>query len=87
MPRATKSPGAPPVRLEEWIKDQRARLGYSQAKLARLLETTEKNVGNGESGRNRPSLPLLLRLHVLFGVPLPYSLDDSPTRVWSNAAA
>jgi DNA-binding XRE family transcriptional regulator len=44
--------GAPPVRLEEWIKDQRGRLGYSQAKLARLLETTEKNVGNWESGRN-----------------------------------
>jgi DNA-binding transcriptional regulator YiaG len=81
------SAGAPPLRLEAWIKMQRRRLGYSQAKLARLLETDEKNVRNWETGRNRPSLPLLLRIHVLFGVPLPYSLDDSPTRVRLKGAA
>lgn len=87
MPRATKSPGAPPVRLQVWIRENRERLDLSQSRLARALDTTEKNVRNWESGRNRPSLGLLLRLHVLFGEPLPYSIDDSTTRVWSNAAA
>jgi transcriptional regulator with XRE-family HTH domain len=87
MTQQGQLPGAPPVRLEVWIRDQRRRLGYSQSKLARLIDTDEKNVRNWEKGRNRPSLPLLLRLHVLFGVPLPYSLDDPTTRVWLKVPA
>ena len=79
--------GPPRISLERWIKVQRMSLGYTQAKLARILETEEKNIRNWESGRNRPSLPLLLRLHVLFGEPLPYSLNDSATRVRLKASA
>ena len=44
----------------------------SDLKLARVLETTEKNVRNWESGRIYPSWPHYVRMCLAFGWPLPY---------------
>lgn len=70
----------PPASLGQAIKAARRELGWSQAKLARELDTSEKNVSNWEAGRNLPSHPLYSRMCLLFGWPLPYSGKSHPAR-------
>ena len=63
----------PPASLAQAIKAARLDRGWSQAKVARQLDTSEKNVSNWEAGRNLPSYPLYSRMCLLFGWPLPYA--------------
>jgi DNA-binding XRE family transcriptional regulator len=69
MPRTRE-----PQTLAEAIKAEREKRGWSQSKLARKLDTGEKNVKNWEAGK-RPSFPLYARMCLLFEWPLPYSGD------------
>lgn len=62
-----------PRSLGEAIRAERTRRSWSQSKLARLLETSEKNIHNWESGKVFPSYPLYARMCLLFGWELPYT--------------
>jgi transcriptional regulator with XRE-family HTH domain len=61
-----------PQSLAEAIRQEREDRQWSQSKLARMLDTPEKNVKNWEGG-TLPSFPLYARMCLLFGWPLPYS--------------
>lgn len=74
-----------PESLAEAIKAGRAERGWSQSKLARLLEATETSVQTWESSRGYPSFALYSRMCLLFEWPLPYS-GDSPTARESSFA-
>jgi transcriptional regulator with XRE-family HTH domain len=65
----------PPRSLAEAIRREREQREWSQSKLARMLDTPEKNVKNWEGGHTLPSFGLYARMCLLFGWPLPYSGD------------
>lgn len=66
------------VILGERIEKQRKLLGMSREKLAERLDLSTSYVGALEGGRKNPSLPVLWKIHKLFGKPLSYFLiDDS----------
>lgn len=58
------------------VKAARLAKGWSQARLARLLEVPEATVQNWESGRTEPRFTLYARMCLLFGWPLPYAADS-----------
>jgi ribosome-binding protein aMBF1 (putative translation factor) len=80
MARASKPPSTLPPSLAEAIREARLANGWSQSKLARLLDTPESSVQKWESGRNLPSHPHYARMCLLFGWPLPYSGESSTAR-------
>jgi transcriptional regulator with XRE-family HTH domain len=70
---------APPQSLAEAIRAARTERGWSQSKLARVLDTTEQSVHNWESGKY-PSHHWYAQLCLVFGWPLPYSGNSSTAR-------
>ena len=53
--------------MENTIPDERARLGWSQQRLADELGVSRQTVISLEKGRYDPSLPLAFRLAAVFG--------------------
>jgi ribosome-binding protein aMBF1 (putative translation factor) len=72
-----------PQTLADAIRRERERREWSQSKLARMLDTPEKNVKNWESGNTLPSFGLYARMCLLFEWSLPYS-GDSDNPGWLN---
>ena len=56
--------------MENRVKDHRERKGWSQGELARRLGVSRQTVNAVETDKYDPSLPLALRLAVLFAVPV-----------------
>jgi putative transcriptional regulator len=56
--------------MENRVKDHRERMGWSQGELARRLGVSRQTVNAVETDKYDPSLPLALRLAVLFAVPV-----------------
>ena len=54
-------------RLRNWIREERQRLGWTQAELADAVEVSRQSINSIERGRYIPSLPLALRFARLFG--------------------
>jgi len=52
------------------VREQRGRIGLTQAELAETLDVSRQTVISIENGRYLPSLPLAFRLAGVFGVPL-----------------
>lgn len=52
------------------VREQRGRIGLTQAELAAALDVSRQTVISIENGRYLPSLPLAFRLAGVFGVPL-----------------
>ena len=60
--------------LKDVIRNERKKLGLTQEKLAKLLNTTRQNVSNWETGYNIPSIELLIKLADFFEVSTDYLL-------------
>ncbi len=56
--------------MRNYVREQRSRLGLTQADLAAALGVSRQTVISIESGRYLPSLPLAFRIAGLFSVPL-----------------
>ena len=80
MSQTRRRPRGRPKSLGQAIREAREALGWSQAKLARMLEVPESSVRNWESGRNLPSHPHYARMCLLFSWSLPYSGESSTAR-------
>lgn len=65
------------ITLTEALRAARKRKGWTQGELAWQLHTSEKNVRNWEAGRHEPSLPMYMRLCLLFEWPVGYSGSSS----------
>ncbi len=52
--------------MENRIRELRAERGWSQARLAELLDVSRQTVNAIETGKYDPSLPLAFRLAALF---------------------
>ena len=61
------------------IAQQRCRLGWSQAQLARRLNISPSTVGMYEQGRREPSAEMLLTLSRVLGVSLEFLLTGTPS--------
>lgn len=68
------------------IKELRQEIGLSQAELAKIVNTTQKNISNWENGLNEPDFSALIQFAKYFGVSVDYLLgveeilinDDPP---------
>lgn len=56
--------------MENRVKDRREAQGWSQGELARRLGVSRQTVNAVETNKYDPSLPLALRMAVLFAVPV-----------------
>ncbi len=56
--------------MENRVKDRREAQGWSQGELARRLGVSRQTVNAVETDKYDPSLPLALRMAVLFAVPV-----------------
>lgn len=54
--------------MENHLKALRAERGWSQGELARLLDVSRQTINAVETDKYDPSLPLAMRMAVLFGV-------------------
>ena len=62
--------------MENSIPTERARLGWSQQRLADELGVSRQTVISLEKGRYDPSLPLAFRIARLFEMPIEEIFDD-----------
>lgn len=62
------------------IREAREQREWSRSKLARMIDSPEKNVRNWEIGTSYPSYPYYVRLCLIFGWPLSYPGDSSTAR-------
>lgn len=60
----------PEPALRNRLKDERARLGWTQAELAARVGVSRKTINTVENGVFIPSTVLALRLAAVLGVPL-----------------
>ncbi len=70
------------------IKEMRKANGYTQAKLAQILNTTQANLSGWEIGKWEPDNKMLAKMADMFGVSVDYLLGrDAPanTRTLDNA--
>ena len=56
------------------IKELRQEVGLSQAELAKIVNTTQKNISNWENGFNEPDFSTLIQFAKYFGVSVDYLL-------------
>lgn len=62
------------------IKDLRKINGYTQSKLAKILNTTQANLSGWENGKWEPDSKALAKMADLFNVSVDYLLErDTPT--------
>jgi putative transcriptional regulator len=59
------------------VREQRGRLGLTQAEVALALGVSRQTVISIESGRYLPSLPLAFRIARLFDVPIEQMFDPT----------
>lgn len=62
--------------MKNTVRELRARMGWSQAHLADLLEVSRQTVNAIETGRYDPSLPLAFALARLFELPIESIFSD-----------
>ncbi len=68
------------------IKDLRKINGYTQSKLAKILNTTQANLSGWENGKWEPDSKALAKMADLFNVSVDYLLGrDTPTPTLDNA--
>lgn len=58
------------------VREMRERMGWSQGELARRLGVSRQTINAVETDKYDPSLPLALRMAVLFDVPVPSLFID-----------
>ena len=58
------------ARIENRIREFRARFNMSQEELARLVDVRRETIGNLEKGRYNPSLVLAWNIAAVFQVPI-----------------
>ena len=75
--------GSEDERLYPNIEAERARMGWSRAKLAEYIGTTEAVIRNWHSGRTDLPASKLIKMAQLFGCSTDYllGLDDNHTNV------
>lgn len=56
--------------MENRLKEMRAERGWSQGELAQLLAVSRQTIHAVETDKYDPSLPLAMRMALLFGVPV-----------------
>lgn len=56
--------------MENGVRSNRERAGWSQGELARRLGVSRQTINAVETDKYDPSLPLALRMAKLFGVPV-----------------
>jgi putative transcriptional regulator len=56
--------------MENRVRDHRERHGWSQGELARRLGVSRQTINAVETDKYDPSLPLALRMAILFAVPV-----------------
>ncbi|NLS85836.1 MAG: helix-turn-helix domain-containing protein [Ruminococcaceae bacterium] len=59
------------------VKELRESAGYSQTNFAKALGVSQSTVGMWESGRNKPTYSMLVKIANTLGVSLGYLLDES----------
>ncbi len=57
-----------PVIFSEQLKREREKLGWSQAELAEKLHVSRQSVSKWETGKNYPSIEVIIDLSDLFGI-------------------
>ena len=62
--------------MKNQLRNLRAERGWSQAKLAELLDVSRQSVIAIETGKYDPSLPLAFKIARLFGLPIETIFDD-----------
>lgn len=75
------------MELARRIKEHRARLGMSQADLARALFVTRQTISNWETSRTYPDAQSLLLMSSLFGVSVDSLLKDDSQEMREALAA
>lgn len=75
------------MELARRIKEHRARLGMSQANLARALFVTRQTISNWETSRTYPDAQSLLLMSGLFGVSVDSLLKDDSQEMKEALAA
>lgn len=75
------------MELARRIKEHRARLGMSQADLARALFVTRQTISNWETSRTYPDAQSLLLMSGLFGVSVDSLLKDDSQKMREALAA
>ena len=75
------------MELARRIKEHRARLGMSQADLARALFVTRQTISNWETSRTYPDAQSLLLMSGLFGVSVDSLLKDDSQEMKEALAA
>lgn len=71
-------------RLGARLREARIAQGFTQKRLAQLLDVREKDVSRWESGEHAPSTPRLARLAVALGVSADWLLGIEGPRPRSN---
>ena len=60
-----------PLDIAAWVRDNRSRMRWTQADLARRLQVATVTVTSWESGARVPRYEMAVRMSLLFNAPLP----------------
>lgn len=63
--------------MDNRLREMRGERGWSQARLAEMLDVSRQTVNAIENGKYDPSLPLAFRIARLFGCPIEEIFDDA----------